>query len=153
MVTILARESISSIWDEAIPLAVENHKEAGALFEDDFNPKLGPYKALEDLGMLKAFSARDGAILVGYAVILVSPSHLHYPKTCWGMQDVMYLKPDHRGIVAAKFIIHQDVALRSDGIDLVYRHTTLHKDYSRLLVRLGYRAEEVRYFKDLREVA
>lgn len=147
----LAREVVSEVWDEAIPLVSANHAESGSLPSSDFGPQKATYEALEKAGILKVFTARDAAVLVGYAVFIVSPTHLHYPKTSWAIQDVMYVDPKARGTMPLRFMLYQDICLRSDKVDLVYRHNTLHKSYSRLLLHLGYRAEEVRYFKDLRE--
>lgn len=149
----LSRGKVSEVWDEAIPLVTANHAESGALPSTDFGPKKDTYEALEKAGILKVFTARDAAVLVGYAVFIVSPTHLHYPNTSWAIQDVLYVDPKSRGTMPLRFMLYQDIELRGDGVDLVYRHNTLHKDYARLLLHLGYRAEEVRYFKDLREAA
>lgn len=149
----LARESVADIWDEALPLVIANHAETGALPASDFAPKLEVYESLEKAGILRAFTARDAAVLVGYAVFIVSPTHMHYPGTSWAMQDVLYVAPDHRGSMPLRFLKWQDGELHREGVQLVYRHNTLHRDYARLLLHLGYRAEEVRYFRDLREAA
>ena len=148
----LAREAVSEVWDEAIPLVAKNHAESGALPAEDFAPKKATYEALEKANILKVFTARDeAAVLLGYAVFIVSPSHLHYPSTSWAIQDVLYVSPEARGTMPVRFMLYQDACLRSDKVDLVYRHNTLHRDYARLLLHLGYRAEEMRYFKDLRQ--
>jgi hypothetical protein len=147
----LAREAVSEVWEEALPLVTANHNETGALPNADFAPQKATYEALEKAGILKVFTARDAAVLVGYAVFIVSPHHLHYPSTSWAIQDVLYVDPKSRGAMPYRFMAYQDISLRADKVDLVYRHNTLHKDYSRLLLHLGYRAEEVRYFRDLRE--
>ncbi len=146
----IARGTVSEAWDEALPLVVANHAESGALPAADFGPQKETYDALEKAGIVKVFTAREAAVLVGYAVFIVSPSHLHYPKTSWAIQDVMYVAPEKRFTFPLRFMLYQDSSLRDDGVDLVYRHNTLHKDYSRLLLHLGYRAEEVRYYRDLR---
>lgn len=149
----LARETVAQAWDDALPLIKANHAESGALPAADFDPHRESYEALEKIGILRVFSAREAVVLVGYAVFIVSPTHMHYPKTCWAMQDVLYVDPSRRGVMPVRFLKWQDGELRSDGVDLIYRHNTLHRDYSRLLLHLGYQAEEMRYFRDLRKVA
>lgn len=148
-----ARESVSSVWDEALPLVKANHAETGCLETEDFAPQLNDFDELERAGMLIVFTARDGGFLVGYSAFIIAPKHLHYPRTKWAMQDVLYVAPSHRGITSARFVMWQDKQLTLERVQLVYRHNTFHKDYSRLLLRLGYHAEEVRYVRDLRGVA
>lgn len=149
----LAREAIADIWDETLPLAIANHAETGALPASDFKPRREAFEALEKLGILRAFTARDAAVIVGYAVFTVSMTHLHYPGTSWAMQDALYVAPTFRGPMPLRFLKWQDGELHREGVQLVYRHNTLHRDYARLLLHLGYRAEEVRYFRDLREAS
>ena len=144
-------EPVDGVWDEALPLVSRNHAESGAMPAEDFDPSREAYSNLERLGILKAFTSRDQAsVLIGYAVFIISPGHLHYPRVCWAMQDVLYVDPASRGPMTFRFMKWQDERLRDHGVHAVYRHNTMHKDYSRMLLHMGYHPEEMRYVKDLR---
>lgn len=122
-----------------------NFQETGFFRKEDFKPDRQRYFDLSALGILRHFTIRRAAILVGYAVFMLTPGHLHFPALRWAMQDVLYVAPEHRGIAAVKFIIWQDDALKDDRIDVVYRHVSAKHDYSRTLIRLGYEKVEEAY--------
>lgn len=145
--TIFLRESIRAAWDEAIPLIRANHAETGALAAEEFSPDRARYEAAERAGLLAVYTARLASKLIGYAVFFVGP-HLHYPKTSWAIQDVVYVAPAYRGRTAWRFLIWQDGELGRDGVRYVYRHVG-RVDYSKTLEALGYRPEETRYVRDL----
>lgn len=141
---------LSELWDEALPLIHENHRETGVLGPAEFAPDRSRYELLEKAGVTIVYQARVAGALVGYALFILSLSHLHYAGTSWAMQDVLYVAPAHRGRHGIRFIRWQDAQLAAQGLDLVYRHNCKRKDYGRVLERLGYQPEEVRYVRDLR---
>jgi len=143
------RERIADAWDEALPLMLANHDETGALPGCDFAPDREKFEKIDELGMIRAFTARINGVLVGYAVFIVSP-HLHYRDLVWGVQDVVFVLPAHRGRAAIRFLRWQDEELAGEGVDLVYRHVEIKHDYSRTLLRMDYHAEEQRFVRDLR---
>lgn len=138
-------------WDDAISLIGSNHAETGALPDADFRPDRARYQALEQAGVTRVFTARGEAsrVLVGYALFIVSP-HPHYPGVVFAMQDVVYVAPAHRGAGAIAFMRFQDDVLREQGAQVVYRHVTVRRDYSRALLAMGYRPEETRFIRDFR---
>lgn len=148
-----AVEKVADVWDEAAPLLAANHIEAGALTQRDFNLDRQFYEGLDKAGCLLTYTARENGTLVGYTAMTVLKSHPHYKGTSWASQDVLYIDPSHRGPMVVRFLKDQDADLKSRGMDFSYRHNTFAKPYTRLLLHLGYRAQEVRYFKDLREEA
>lgn len=148
-----AREDLS-VWDEARELIDANHAETGALPGADFAPDRPRYEAIERNGVLRVFTARAaGGRLAGYALFVLG-FHLHYPSVLFAMQDTLFLDALHRrGREGLRFIDWQDAAFRADGVHVVYRHVTVRCDYSRGLARMGYRPEEMRFIRDLREQA
>ena len=142
-----ALESIGAIWDEALPLVRDNHRETGALSAEYFAPALARYQALEKAGALRVYTARAEGKLVGYATFILVLSHLHYPTLSFEFQDALYVRPDSRGILAIRFIRWQDQDLKATGVGASYRHNGCRKDYGRVLERLGYRPEEQRYVR------
>lgn len=144
--TSFRRESVAECWDESIALMVGNHAETGFMRPEDFKPDRSRYQAMFDLGILSLFTVRIFGALIGYALFVVS-IHLHYSDTIWALQDVLYVKPEHRGRTAIRFIRWQDDELAADGVDLCYRHVSERNDYSRTLLRMGYELGERGYIK------
>lgn len=140
----------AAVWDEVWPLMRLHHAEVGVLSKDDFAPDRSKLDAMDRAGMVRAFTLRIGARLVGYALFLVM-SHWHYPGTKWAMQDAMYVLPEHRGLRAIAFMADQDEFLQNDGVDVIVRSVQAKNDYSRTLTRLGYTAMERSYVYDLRQ--
>lgn len=140
------REKIADCWDEGKDLILKNNAETGAVENEKFNPSLERYRQIEDLGMLRLFTMRDGSKLIGYCVMFVTPS-LHYPDTTWAHQDVLYVVPEWRGFAAVKFLRFIDRQLKNDGVDFVMRQVTEKKDFSRTLERMGYEVKETNYVR------
>lgn len=149
----LARESCLSVWDEALPLALEHHREVGSLPESDFDMNRPLYEKLEAAGISLCFTARDEGELVGYAHLLSMPGTGHYRKLTWATQDVLYVKVGYRGPMSLRFLDYQDLYLAGAGVDIVYRHDTIARPYGRLLLHRGYRLNDRGYVRDLREAA
>lgn len=143
-----AREQLRDTWDEGASLIKLNNAETGALATEEFAPDAEKYFQLEDLGMVRLYTARICDKLIGYAIFLIQ-HHLHYPKTRWAIQDVLFISPEYRGLGAVRFILWTDDMLRSDGVHIVFRHVSHKRDYSRTLERLGYGAVETGFMRRL----
>ena len=72
------QEFLATVKDDIRPL-IQKHWEDIALNKDKIklNPDWDAYHDLEQKGMLKAFTAREGDKLVGYFVVVVQ-RNLHY---------------------------------------------------------------------------
>ena len=141
-----AIEKISDTWDEAHDLMLENHKETGSTDSIEFNPDKDKYLAIENVGLMKLFTARDEGKLVGYAIFLISV-HLHYSCQLWAMQDVMFMKNTHRGIGSYRFMKWVDEELANLGVNVVLRSVHVRKDYSRILEKIGYQKIETSFMR------
>lgn len=139
------RESLASTWHEGLDLIRANHAETG-LPDERFDPDDARYFNLEAMNLMKLFTARYGDELVGYAVFLVAP-HLHYKGVFWAMQDVLYVKPDHRGVGAVRFMEWQDEELAREGVERILRDVAERHDYHRTLERLGYEKVQTGYLR------
>lgn len=135
------------VIDEARLLLKENYEEAGVSFLN-FDPDYEAYKNLYSQDMIRAFSMREkeSGKLVGYQVFMLI-KHLHYKDTLWAMQDFFYIKPEFRGWPAMEFVRWADRILFGSGVDIIYRHVSLKKDYSGLLEFLEYAPVEKSYAK------
>ena len=148
-----ARESVAHVWDEAMVLALAHAEEVGP--EDrTFSTNRETYEKLELAGVAHVYTMRTTPIhdglqgqLIGYAVFHLMPHH-HYGGM-WATQDAVYVLPEYRGIAAVKFMVWTDGALARDGATTVIRHSTVKRDHSRTLERLGYNLSEMAYVKEL----
>ena len=141
-----ARERLSDAWDEGQALVRANYEETGILEGEKCTPDKGFYLNLEAVGKAILFTARIEKKLIGYAIIMLS-QHAQYQALLWAMQDVLYVAPEHRGILSARFLEWQDETLEAAGVDIVYRHVNAKKDYSRLLERMMYKEAERGYIR------
>jgi len=149
----LARETIQDVKADVESLAPLHHHEAGCLGDEDFCLDWEVLHKLEDAGVVRIFTAREGDRLAGYCCLMVSPTHTQYKGRCWATQDSLYVLPDYRGLMSLRFLIYQDLSLASEGIQTVYRRSTLEKPYDRLLLHIGYQMNDRGYVRDLRWVA
>src|SRR3990167_601081 len=75
--------------------------------------------------------------LRGFSIMVVRPSSLFRARIA--NQDLLWLVPEFRGrSVGARFLGWCDEQLRQDGVEVIYRHTRLVKDFGGLLERMGY---------------
>jgi GNAT superfamily N-acetyltransferase len=144
------QESLSTCKEDAIPL-LEKHWEEIALNKDKIklNPDWDAYADLEDAGILKIFTARDGGRLVGYFVTFVK-AHIHYKDHLFAYNDILFLSPDKRkGFVGPKLMKFAEKCLKEDGVCVLVVNTKLHKPFDTLLKWLGYKHIENLYSKVL----
>lgn len=103
---------------------------------------------LEKVGILKFFTVRDSiSKLVGYAIFNVATSTEYSTSLQASMQNI-FIHPDYRG-QGGKFISWCDEQLKEMGVQVVYHHTKVKKDYGVLLKRLGYESMNIVYAKRL----
>ena len=143
-------ESYQDVINDVMSLLIDNYAETGSSIDDEPRPNYEKYQALEELGLMKLFTARnsDGALL-GYSVFIISDS-LHYMDTKYAIQDILFLaKSARKGMNAVKFIKWCDNELDKFGADIIYRTTKHYKNIGRLLERLEYNLDELVYCRRL----
>ena len=144
------QEFLADCYQEAQHL-LKMHWEEIALNKDaiKLNPDYEQYEEAEKAGMLRIFTARDGAKIVGYFALLVHRS-LHYRDHMFATNDVIYLDPQYRkGLTASKMIRFAVDCLTQDGVSMVFINTKTHKPFDILLERLGFNHVENVYAKRL----
>lgn len=142
-------------------LSVDLIEEAGAMMQlhrkelclhDDFelDPDWEHYFKASVMGMLVICTARQAnGKLIGYAAYSVYQNP-HYRKVKNAMQDVLFLHPGKRGLMAGYNLIKfADKHLASLGVNLVVHHVKVKFDFSPMLVRLGYQQSEKIFEKRL----
>lgn len=144
-----SRETVGHVLDEIKPLLHMHWREI-ATFEDiPLAPDFVAYRNAEGRHALRIFTARAGGALVGYAVFFVG--NLHYQGSGIATQDILFLRPDHRGgRTGLRLVNYCDEQLASEGVQVVYQHVKLeHPQLGRVLSHAGYRPVETIYTKRL----
>jgi len=140
--------AITPLFDEMLPLLTLHWKEIAHFQDIPLEPDFETYARLDEMGMLRTFTARDEAgKLVGYAVFFVK-ANLHYKSSIQAVQDVIFIDPTVRGF-GANFIIWCDDQLRLEKIDAVYHHVKAAHNFGPMLERLGYTLVDLIYTKRL----
>ncbi len=128
---------------------VEDHWEEIALNKERIrlNPDWDGYVRLEESGILKCFTARDGQVLVGYFIVFCRP-HIHYMDHVFAVNDVIYLRPDYRrGRTGIGLIRFAERCLADDGVSVLLINTKAHRPFDAVLERLGFSLTERVYGK------
>lgn len=142
------QEFLCTCLEEFKPM-LDKHWEEIALHKDSIklNPDYEKYQVLEDIGMLKVFTARDDGKPVGYAIFMCD-SHIHYKDTLWAKMDILYILPEYRNArVGMRLIKFAESCLTEDGVDVIMLGTKTHKSFARLLEYMGYSETETFYSK------
>ena len=102
------------------------------------NPDWDIYRALENEGRLRIFTARDNDTLVGYFVVVVGVN-MHYKDHTFACNDIIYLHKDYRkGFAGIKLIKFAKKCLTEDGVSVLTINTKVHQPFDRVLERLGF---------------
>ncbi len=141
-----AQEQPAAVFDEIKPLLHLHWREIAHFQDIELNPQ---YEFYLRSPVVRVFTARDGADLVGYAVFCVGPNK-HYQQSLQAAQDIFYVHPDKRtGRTGYRFIRYCDDRLRAEGVQAVYHHTKRAHDFGNLLEAIGYEAVDIIYARRL----
>ena len=144
-----ALETLEQVAEELHPL-LEAHWREIAHFQDILlEPDWEFYAAMQELGRLRFYTARDGGRLVGYCVFFVNPNR-HYKSSLQAAQDILFLHPGYRNTGNGRaLILFCDAQLRAEGVQAVYQHIKSAHDFSALLTSVGYDLVDLVYAKRL----
>lgn len=146
------QEFLYTVEKDIKPL-LEKHWEEIAVNQDKIklNPDWETYASLEESGMLKIFTARDGEQLIGYFVVIVR-RHIHYKDHLFAGNDILYLSPEYRkGRTGPDLIKFAEKYLKEDGVSVLVINTKVHRPFDSLLEWLGFSLIERTYSKYLKE--
>lgn len=136
--------------DEAISL-IENHFAEAYPSRETFSLDMDwdMYAKLEDMGLVKIFTARDNDKLVGYLWVILSPN-LHSKGTTVASDDGLFVSKEYRGKQVAQDLIRfTEQCLREDGLKVFYISGTHENPIEPLMNRMGYSPIETKYQKVL----
>ena len=125
-----------------------NHNAEINLFDDKLEINFKSYMDAEERGSLKIFTARAREELVGYAAFSIY-RHPHHARIIHANQDVLYVKPEYRGI-GGTLIDYADLQLKHSDVKVVHHSVPkVSKDFGIILKRKGYRELETIYARRL----
>lgn len=133
------QEFLDQVKDDILVLIDLHYKEI-ALNQSKvkLNPDWDIYRALENEGKLRIFTARDNDTLVGYFVVVVGVN-MHYKDHTFACNDIIYLHKDYRkGFAGIKLIKFAKKCLTEDGVSVLTINTKVHQPFDRVLERLGF---------------
>jgi hypothetical protein len=137
------------MWQEAIPLMVDNHAETGALPQEKFNPSLTIFQQVEAAGALQTYTMRLIGALVGYAAFVITP-HPTYSNEIVATSHVVYVTPAHRGRRSIRFLLWIKAQLAALGANYWGLQCPTGHDWTRTLAWLGLRPVETVYMGELK---
>ena len=116
------------------------------------NPDWDAYQRMEDIGDLVCFTVRKDGVLIGYSVFFLK-WHIHYSNTKFAHNDVLYVHPDFRksSSIGKDLIKYSEQELKKYGVNKVVWHIKCDHDWSAIMLRMGYRKDEIMVSKFIGE--
>lgn len=141
------KERLQDIWDEILPILREHYLEIAHYKDIRFEPNVAEYFRLEDIGIIKVFTAREKEELIGYNIFFVR-HNLHYKSSLQALNDVIYIKKEKRGF-GKIFIKWCDHELKKLGVQAVYHHVKSEHNWGKILEIMDYKLIDLIYGKRL----
>lgn len=142
-----SQEYFENAYADAIELTRRHHDEVN-LFGDELIVDVEGYLRSQENGVLKVYTARHDNKLIGYCIMYVF-RHFHHKGKIHAKQDVLYVDREYRGGLGSKFLNYIDDNLMKLGVNQVHQCVPADKDWSPLLLKLGYKKLETVYTKEL----
>ena len=141
-------EKLETCLEEMKPL-LEKHWEEVAWYKDeiDFNPDYDKYYQVEAIGMLHVVTVREDGELIGYNINFIN-AHLHYSDHKYAVNDIIFLKPEHRHASAAiDLISFTEKELKKLGVSVMTMHMKLAHPFKSLMEHVDFAPQEYVYSK------
>jgi len=142
-------ERFGNIVSELEPLLHEHWLEL-ALNQDvrPLDVDYETYTQLNDIGILRVFTARDlQGKLAGYFSCLLA-KNLHYKSWFYALTDVYYLRPEYRNKqIGKQFFREIENWLKGHGVKSLIVQDKIHKSHESFFIKLGYTLTEQNYEK------
>lgn len=145
----MAVESITTCWEEALPMLHRHWREMPHEGDLPFDPDQAIYAMGEQMGVFRLFTVRADGRLVGYCCVSVHKS-LWHKGTIEAGQHSLYVEPEYRkGRLGIRFIRFIEAALKAEGVRTLRQHSHLGRPESRLFRKLGYADVHIEHEKVL----
>ena len=143
-----SRESVGSVINDIAPLIKLHWQEVAHYKDIPLEPDWTKYKEIEQIGMLRVFTVREGSELIGYCVFFIN-KNLHYKSTVQALQDVVFIRKEKRGF-GKRFMSWCDEELRSEGVSVIHQHIKKAHNFGPMLERMGYELVDLIYARRLK---
>lgn len=133
-------ENFSEIED-----LLEGHWQEIAGYKDHIKlePDWNAYAKMDEADMVKFYTVRDDGKMVGYSLFLIAPL-IHYKSTKVAANDIIYIRPEYRkGWVGIKLLKFCHNHLKASGLIRITWHVKPDHDWTKILIRMGYKIEEL----------
>jgi hypothetical protein len=140
---------IDEIRDQITSLLHDHYKEVIEYKDTLVNPNWEVYKILENSGALVIFVAEKDSKVVGYNCYIIQPLPQNVDQII-AQTEAFYLSPGCRGgRNSYRFLQFSENRLKELGADIIVAGVIPKRDYSSLLLHLGYTIAETLYSKRL----
>lgn len=142
------RECLASVKGEMIPM-LDLHWMETEPNQDTIklDPDWKEYAKLDAAGILHIFTAREGGLLIGYCVVMISAS-MHHKGHIFADTDVIYINPKHRkGRLGSDLIHFADKYCEEAGASLMTINMKVDSPFDNILVEQGFELIERVYHK------
>lgn len=145
-------EKFSDVIEESLPLLQKHWDELAR--NKDFVPldiNYEAYRLLEKSNVLRVYTVRKDAVLIGYAVYVLS-FNLHYKSTKFATNDIFWLTPEYRkGMIGLRLFQFVEEQLKLEGVSVMQTtYKIAHPAAQRVLEGLGHVPIEISYEKVLK---
>ncbi len=138
------REYLVALRAELEPVLPLHYVEL-ALDQDDvaLDPDWDAYMQMEQMGLTHFFTARKDGELIGYIIGTIR-GHLHYKSTKHYINDIYYVKAEHRNTgVGYRFFQAHEKEMKRLGVKRVVTFTKCHQSHEQLFSAMGYKRQDV----------
>lgn len=123
MAMLFQREPLAALMESGLEALLRDHWREIAHDRDviELAPDWDEYLKAEREGRFVAFALRVDDVLVGYNCFYVLRS-MHYRNAIFATNDVIYLRPDQRGVDGIQMILEAEKALTAMGVAKIFYH-------------------------------
>ena len=133
------RERWHDFHQEAAPLFAQHWQETPDTMGMVLDPDLESYNRLEEMGMLRCFTARSAGQLAAYDIFMVV-HHRHARSSLVALSDVLFVLPAFRtGRTVYRLIAYCNEQLAEEGVQVAYYQVNAANDFSNLLESMGHK--------------
>ncbi|MDE2096654.1 MAG: GNAT family N-acetyltransferase [Patescibacteria group bacterium] len=136
-----AVETYAQVIDEIGPMLPAHWAELAVHKDIPLDPDFDFYKKADEIGLLEIMTVRKDGVLIGYALWVVK-RHPHYKAHSWAINDIIWLRPDHRREnIGSSFIAFWEAEFRRKNVSVVHVETKIASTALMfLLMKNGYQA-------------